>query len=411
MKKPSRRVVRTYVSALVLITSLGQAQEMILPSHEVPSPDVAAEALQREQARVGFVKLGPFDIIPRVAASLYYDDNVETDNTDQIEDMVFTLAPTLSAVATDMEEGMGKQMSLRYTPYFFVYFDESDLNRMDHLASIAGSVHGAKLTLGFGQTFRRTTDPVIDIGTSADRSAYDTVLHSQYPLGEKTFLEINGSLNVIEYDDEIYSGSWSVANDDWINYQYSAKLAIALGAIIGFQSTDNSPDQTFQQGLARVTYAIAEKVDLEANVGGEWRQFKDGADDTLTPVWNVDAAYRPRDSTTLRLRLFQQYRSSAREGGQSYVSTGVNLVLRQMLMRRLALNLGATYSNADYESTLAGGQADRNDDLFLVRVSLDAYIRPRWTVGVFYDFQTRDSTNPNLEFDRNRVGLQTAWTY
>jgi hypothetical protein len=35
----------------------------------------------------------------------------------------------------------------------------------------------------------------------------------------------------------------------------------------------------------------------------------------------------------------------------------------------------------------------------------------RWTVGAFYDFATRDSTDPDLNYDRNQVGLQTAWTY
>jgi hypothetical protein len=390
---------------------LGQAQQLVLPGHEVPSPDVAAEALRRDQPRVGLMKLGPFDIIPRVTSSLYYDDNVETDNTDQIEELVFTLAPSLSAVATDMAEGMGKQITLSYTPYFFVYFDENDLNRMDHQASIAGRVQGAKLGLGFQQQYRRTTDPVIDIGTPADRSAYDTALRSQYPLGDKTLIEINGLLRVVDYDEERYNDSWGAASENWLSYQYSPKLAISLGGTFGFHSSDSSPDQTYERALTRVTYAIAEKVDLMASVGGEWRQFKDGADGTFNPIWEVEAAYQPRDSTTLTLRLFQRYQSSAREGSQSYVYTGVTLRVRQKLAQRLALNLSGSYSNSDYESTLAGVEANRNDDLFLIRSSLDLYIRPRWTVGVFYDFQTRSSTNPELEFDRNRVGLQTAWTY
>jgi hypothetical protein len=412
MKRPNWWVrAGAAVGALLLASSFGVAQEMVLPTHEVPAPEVAAEALRSDQPRTGLVKLGPFDITPRVSSTLYYDDNIETDETDEIEDMVFTLAPTITGVARDIADGVGKQMSLSYTPFFYVYFDENDLNRVDHFASVAGSVSGVKLTLGFEQYYRRTTDPVIDIGTRADRSAYDTVLSSQYLVTEKTSIEINGSLNVVDYDDEIYNGSWSVANDDWVNYQYSPKLGLGLGVVIGYQSIDNSPDQTYQQGLARVTYAIAEKVNLSARLGGEWRQFKGGADDSLTPVWSVGAAYRPRDSTTLSLRLFQEYRSSARDGGSSYVYTGASLRIRQMLMQRLALNLAGTYSNLDYESTVSGGQTDRNDDLFLFRASLDVYIRPRWTVGVFYDFQTRDSTNPQLEFDRNRVGLQTAWSY
>ncbi|MCL4179454.1 MAG: outer membrane beta-barrel protein [Verrucomicrobia bacterium] len=400
------------VVALTMGVASSGAQDLVLPTHEVPSPEVASAVLQREQARTGIVKWGPFDITPRVAASIYYDDNIETDATDEIEDLVFTLAPTISAAAIDMAEGMGKSMRLSYTPLFYLYLDEGgDLNRVDHAASIDGMLQGAKAMLGFSQRFRYTTDPVVDIGTRADRMAYDTTLRSRYPLSEKTSIEINGSLNLVDYIDDIYNSWWDLSNNDWISYQYSPKLAFGLGLVFGYTSIDNFPDQTYQQALGRVVYAVAEKVDVAVSAGGEWRQFKGGVDDSLTPVWNVTAAFRPRDSTSLTLTLFQQYQASAAFGDQSYVYTGVTLSARQMFMRRLALNLSGTYANSDYEATVQGVQSTRDDDLFLIRASLDFYIRPRWTAGVFYDFQTRNSTLASYEFDRNRVGLQTAWSY
>jgi hypothetical protein len=402
-------------SAIALISGFNSstAQELVLPTHEVPSPEVAAAALQREQPRTGIVKWGPFDITPRVAASVYYDDNIETDATDEIEDLVFTLAPTISATAIDMAQGMGKSMRLSYTPLFYLYLDEGgDLNRVDHAASIDGMLQGAKAMLGFSQGFRYTTDPVIDIGTRADRMAYDTTLRSRYALSEKTSIEINGSLNLVDYADDVYNSYWDASNNDWLSYQYSPKLAFGLGLVFGYTSIDNFPDQTYQQALGRVVYAVAEKVDVAVSAGGEWRQFKGGVDDSLTPVWNVAAAFRPRDSTSLTLTLFQQYQASAAFGDQSYVYTGVTLRARQMLfMQRLALNLSGTYANSDYEATVQGVQATRSDDLFLIRASLDYYIRPRWTAGLFYDFQTRDSTVASYEFDRTRVGVQTAWSY
>jgi hypothetical protein len=396
----------------MLVCVWGQAQDLVLPTHEVPSPEVAAEVLQREQARTGWIKLGPFDITPRISASVYHDDNIETDPTDEIEDVVFTVAPTITAVASDMADGMGKSMRLSYTPLFYLYLDEGgDLNRIDHAASVGGTMQGAKAMVGFNQGFRYTTDPVVDIGTRADRMAYDTSLRSSYALSEKTTIEINGQLAVVSYDEDVYNSWWDVANVDWISYQYSPKLAFGLGLTFGYTSIDNFPDQTYQQALGRVVYAVAEKVDLAVSGGGEWRQFKSGVDDALNPVWNIAAAFRPRDSTSLTLSLFQQYQASAVFGNQSYVYTGVTLTARQMFMQRLALNLSGTYAMSDYEATVEGVQATRDDDLYLGRVSLDYYIRPRWTAGVFFDYQTRNSTEDAYEFDRTRFGLQTAWSY
>jgi hypothetical protein len=327
--------------------------------------------------------------------------------------IVLTLAPSIDLIASDMEDRMGKVLQVNYTPGFFFFFgdDVSDRNRVNHSANVSGQLGGAKLELGFDQSFRFTTGPVLDLGTSADRMFYDTRLTSRYNVSEKTSIDVNGSVRVLSYNEDEFSDTLNLANDNWLNYNYSAKLRLGLGLVFGYTDIEDNDYQTFQQMRARATYAIAEKVDLQASAGGEWRQFDSGIDDTLNPVWNVGAAYRPRDSTTIQLALYQRYESSSRTGGQSYLNTGVTVSLRQMLMQRLALNLGGSYSMADYESTIPGGRADRNDDIYGARVSLDFYLQPKWTVGVFYNYSMRDSTEPTVEFERNRVGLQTAWTY
>ena len=151
-------------------------------------------------------------------------------------------------------------------------------------------------------------------------STYDTALYSSYPLGEKTSLEVNGNLNITDYDEDIYTGAWDISNNNWIRYQYSPKLALATGLVFGYTAIEDNADQTYQQLLARASFAVVEKVNLTASLGGEWRQFDSGVDDSLTPVWNLAAAYRPRDSTVLTLDLYQTYHNSALEGGgQSYV--------------------------------------------------------------------------------------------
>jgi hypothetical protein len=181
--------------------------------------------------------------------------------------------------------------------------------------------------------------------------------------------------------------------------------------VIGYTAVDNYPDQSYQQARFRGLYAVAAKVSLMASVGGEWRQYRGGVDDTLDPVWDLTVSYAPREGTSLSLATYQRYSSSSYYGDENYLSTGVVLSARQMLLQRLALNFGFTYYHADYQPAVVGVTSDRVDDVFLVRVSLDTYIQPRWTVGIFYDHETNDSTLDSFTWNRNRVGIQTAWSY
>jgi hypothetical protein len=400
-------------AAAAVVTAAGGAQglwaqQVTLPSNVVAAPEVAADLVTKEP-RAGLLRAGPFDISFRADGSVYYDDNVYARALNVEEDVVFTVSPGISAVATDMADGVGKSLTMEYAPAFLFYLDQTDLNDINHFARMDGVWNMAKLSLGFGQTFSYATDPVVDLGQRSERIAYDLRLTSRYPFGEKLSVNVDGTFHLEDYSD--FNSYWDLANSNWINYDYSPKLNLGLGLVFGYNDIQDYTDQAYQQGRLRVIYALAEKLNLNASGGAEWRQYRSEIDDQITPVWDLALSYRPTEKTAVAVNLYQRYSSSAFYGSENYLSTGVGASVRQAIVGRLGVTLDGSFYHADYEATQGGVSSNREDDVVLIRVGLDTTLAERWTLGVFYDFQNNSSSDVNFDFDRNRVGVQASWRY
>jgi hypothetical protein len=386
------------------------AQEVVLPASAVPPPDVAAELVVQEP-RTGIVRLGPFDVIPRAETSVYYDSNFA--NRPQEEDeVVISVTPGLVVVARDMAEEVGKTVSLDYSPSFVFYTQGKYGDEITHNGRLQGRLFFPKLTLGIDQRILFMSDPDVDVSARSKRRTYGTALTSAYSVGEKTSAEVNFSFDMTDYEEEAYTDRWQVANQNWFNYQYGPKLGLGVGLTLGYLELDGpSPNQTFEQGLLRAVYAVAERVSLSVSGGAEVRQFRGGVDDTVNPIWNILGLYRPRDGTSLSVGIYQQYRSSASLDSQDFLRTGGTVTLRQRIFRQLSGSLSAMYYRSEYQASGTGVTASREDDSFLARVGLDTRVGQRWTTGIFGDYHNNMSNVERYDFVRYRVGARVAWSY
>ena len=377
------------------------AQELVMP----PTPEVPP--LAPAAAREGMFRLGSFDFFPRAYASVFYDDNIFIRETDKVDDLVWALRPGITVTSSDMTTNGGKSLTISYDPSFLIYTDQTDRSTINHAAALSASLAFTKLSLGLSQTVSSATDPVVEAGTRADRLALGTALTSRYAFGEKLSAEMNFGLDITDYPDRYNSWDWS--NRDWLNYQYSSRLNVGVGLTLGYIDMEDFPDQNYEDLLLRAIYSASEKLDVNASVGLDWRQYRSGVDDTLAPVWDVAAVYRPRERTSLSLGLFQRYSSSAFYGNQNNLSTGVNVGVRQEFLTRYVLSVTARYYHSDYEATDPGASTRGTDDVFLVRPQFEVQLKERWTAGVSYEFS--HNASDDRPFTRNRVGLETRWAY
>jgi hypothetical protein len=400
---PSASISHAALAAGLLLLGLewAQAQELVMPpTPQAPSPVPAAP-------RAGIVQLGSFDVLVRAGAAVYYDDNIFLDDTNEVDDVVWSLMPGFTVAASDMTTNGGKSLTISYDPRFQIFTDHGGQNTINHAARVSGALAFTKLALGLNQTITAGTDPVVESGTRSDHLLSGTELSSRYAFGEKLSAEMNFGLTLSDYSEQ--TSAWDWWNRDWVNYQYSDRLNLGLGLALGYIDMKGFSDQNYEELQVRAIYQASDKVDVNATVGLDWRQYRSGVDDTLAPIWDVAAVYRPRESTSLRLGLYQRYYSSAYYGNQNYVSTGVDVGWHQTFRTRYAFDLAARYHHSDYEATEVGVAADRTDDVFAVRPQFELQINDRWRASAYYEFS--QNTSDDRPFTRNVVGLQALWAY
>ncbi len=404
------------ILALLLSWRDVRAQELVLPTDVPRSPNAAARLLTKAQPS-GLFKLGPFDFYPRLSGTVYYDDNINGSASNTLHDIAWTVAPGFSAVARNSDVEREKSLTFEYTPVFRFYADHDELNSIDHAGRVAGRWSGSKLGIGFDQAFLASSQSSPDVGGRVDQFTATSGLTSELRLGYKTSLQVDAALALA--DNETFASSRDWSNSDWLNYRLSPKLTIGAGVVLGYldverganQAVTGNPDQTYEQLRARAVCFVNDKVNLRASAGAELRQYRGGAGDTLSPVWDLTGVVQPRRGTTLTLRIFQRYSSSALSADQNYLDTGVGATVAQRFFDRFVATIDGAYSRADYRGTVAGVSAPRLDNIYSVRGGLDAFITGNWTAGIFYSYQRDDSSDGLFSFVRNQFGVRSSWSF
>jgi len=227
-----------------------------------------------------------------------------------------------------------------------------------------------------------------------------------------------GRLLTFDYSQAIrnYGGSYlssrEWANENWLNLRTFARITTGLGLTFGYLDADQFPGQTYEQVLVRALYDLTGRIDLNASVGGEWRQYGGGGGGGFQPVFSLGASYWPLDRTMITVDGHRRNQNSAFIVGQNYVSTGLGISVRQQIGDRFFLTLATSYLNAEYEATRAGIIASRSDNYYLLRPSVDVRLGEHWTVGAFYQYRKNDSKGTGaLGFANNQLGLQTAYSF
>lgn len=372
----------------------------------VPPPAVdPTEVIARKE----WLRWWIFDVKPHVSAEAVYDDNVNISSATKQDDFIWVASPGLTAIAGDpMAEG-ARLLNISYTPSFVVFTEHSQYDSIDHSASINGIWPFSKLTLGFRQTYDRSTGGIVDVGNRVERETYGTALTSAYELSEKTSFEINAHQQIADYPAPLI-GTKEWSNDDWINYLISAKVTLGLGFTFGHVEVDRNPSQDYERALLRASYKLTYKVDLTASVGGELREYDQGSQH-LGAIFSMGGTYWPTESTSFSIEGHRDNRNSALLAGQNYISTGIGLTARQRLIERLFLNLGGSYEHAEYESAVSGVAATRSQDYFVLNSGLDVSLTERWLAGLFFRHRENLSNEGSFGFTNNQIGMQTSYQF
>src|SRR5690606_31463128 len=126
---------------------------------------------------------------------------------------------------------------------------------------------------------------------------------------DKTSFDFSLSQAIQEADALNSSISWSSMN--WVNYHWSEKSLIGLGAGGGYTKQDFGSDMTHEQLQARFGWNPGRKLNISVNGGVEFRQFVDSDfDDQVNPLFGASISYAPWEATTFSLSANRSIGSS-----------------------------------------------------------------------------------------------------
>ncbi len=390
------------LAVTLLATGIAYSAELIT-SHVEQPPDLLAQP----ESNVGLFRLAMFDFIPQISVGMTHDDNIFATATNLVADFIWTVAPGITAVASDLESG--KMMSLSYTPSFVFYTENTSENNIGQSVALSAKLPLARLTLGLAGALTMQQSAVVGTGQLVQTRTYTGAPTAKYELGARTSVEVNAKVSLQEGQGLVGNTTWG--NNDWINYNSSEKLSLGLGVTFNYTTIQDSPDQTYEQALVRTVYTISEKVVLTATAGPEWRQYSGQAPSTLNPSVAIGCSYKVREGTTVNFDAVGRIQASVDVTGQDYYATSFRLYVVQGLTDKLSLTASGGYEHDRYYAVVTGVTADQPNDLFTVGGSLNYQIRKKWTAGIFYNYR-RQSGNATLnEFTDNQAGIQTSWRY
>ena len=252
-----------------------------------------------------------------------------------------------------------------------IFADYDQYSTVDQLVQFTGIYSLARLILGLDQDYVKSLDTITDVGARTPSEIFTTRLTSMYQVNDRASFEVNGQYLNTSYEDPRLLGSRQWENQNWFNRQMSGKINAGLGLTLGYWDVDQSGSQTYQQVVSRAIYRFAEKMDVTATVGGEWRQYSGGAASTLDPIFRIGANYRPRDATTIFLEMHRYQQSSAGYGSQNYIDTAVSFGVRQRLFNKWFASVGGSYGTYSYRATQSGTSTSRSDTVYSARIGVD----------------------------------------
>ena len=349
-----------------------------------------------------------------------YDDNINISSFQRISDTYTVIEPGIHLGFGDSAGGFN-YLTFDYIASVYFFAEQTERDTVEHLIRLAAQHDFGHLVLGLNQevrildgtnlnTLSNTTgvQANTDVGGPSRENTYTTTVNATYDLTGKLFL--SGQISYAMYDYETLISSRQASANLFINYVYSPKLVIGLGATGGVNSSDGpASDETFEQMNVRANYIVSGKISLSLSTGLEFRQF--GGGNSISPVYEIAGTYRPFENTAITIAGSRRTVSSASLAGQDYSDTNISLTFSQRLFSRLNLSLGVGYQNLDYLSATNGASTARNDDYFYIEPSIDLDITRYWSIGFYYLYRQDSSTLALFSFYDNQFGIRSSLTF
>jgi hypothetical protein len=403
-------------------TSVDANTDATLPVSESSSASVQADSRETGYSSVPRRFHYNFDLTLRAGS----DDNINLSHTDRQSDSFYEIAPVLTLGFGDFVTHEENFLRVDFAPSWVGYVNHAQDNAIQEVFRLTGQYRFSRLTLSLGQSVDSldgaetetaiAQDSVnsrlnLDVSGRTRRNIYITNLGATYDLSDKNFLSAGLGYSASDYVNLI-SYQQTSANL-YINYRYSPKLVVGIGVNGGLELVDPpTPDQTFEQANLRLTYEAGGKLSFTGLAGVEVRQFKNtSAGQYISPVFTLQATYRPFDGTEVTFDALHQTEPSAVSVGQDFSTSTLSIEVHQRLLSRIRLGLSVGYETAQYFSAVTGVNTTRQDNYYFVEPTVDIAVTRYWALGGFYLRQQNATSDGSYSFYDSQIGFRSIFKF
>ena len=346
-----------------------------------------------------------------LAGGIRYDDNIYLDESDEEDDFIFTISPTLSIISG--REGTAQNTySFSYTPSFLFYMDNSSEDTLDHRASFRFTKQMPKSKIAFNLDFTDTEGSDRHASGSVARTRLAGALHYNYLMTGKTRLDLLATTDLNEFKTAGYNDQMNYGLRASVLYQATGKLAI--GPSFGYRHTgvDVGQDQnTYDFGL-KADYIATGKTVFTGTVGYNLRTF-DGsgaASDESTIAWSMGVRYAATAKTSLRSTFYREPKVSYNFVSSGYMATGISLSASHQYSARVKFFGLVSYENDDYYGTGVGGSSHESDYV-TATLGGNYQMQNGLTLGANMTYRTKGSDFGYDEFDNFTCGINASYNF
>jgi hypothetical protein len=358
-----------------------------------------------------------------------YDDNITIRPTNEIDDYVFHVVPSLAYGIGNFRTAIapyapiphflartGEELLLRrdyafasYTPDAVFFREHDDENAVNHDVRLAARKERETWNAQGELRFQRITDADLDFGRRLRQTYYTANAAGERALSGKVF----GGLGARVYRQEYAGGDESTdfRGNGHVAYQIAPKTRLGAGVAAGYLAVGNGADQTYQQPYVHVLYQPTAKITLNGQLGHEFRQYDSSVSDRSRFVFAFTTHYEAREATIFNLSARRETQSSAQYSGENIVATFYQGGVRQRFFQRMYVALNGGFVRNQYETNAPVTFLGRRDDFTFYRASSSLDVTRRGTLELSYEKRDNASTLRNFDFDQQLVSLRASFLF
>jgi len=398
------------------IAALANAQDTLTPPPAAPTPPPSlapapiggtqvvpsGSAVPQTPADAPLAQWGPVSVQPQLMYRLTYGDGIQASLGQPVTTGIQEISPGILF-------GLGHAWILNYTPTWTYYSNRELKDTLGHAAYLNGSLAHGGWTFGFSQDYSRSSPPLVETGQETNQETYSTRINTSDRLGSHTVLEMSVSQDVRFADTFTNTREWST--QEWLHYEFSPRLDAALGLAYGYVGVSPGPDMTYWKPDLQLVWKATDKISCSVQGGVERRKARAIDAKVMTnPILNAAVLYQLTATTSFGF-------SGSRAVAVSYfandvtVSTGWNATVRQRLLGKLQLSVGAGQQKDSYVSVINSLSAGRNTRYDSLNVNLSTIFLRRGSVSIFYQISRNSSNIRAYGFSSHQIGLQVGYRY